>query len=188
MSDEYFMTAEKRKALIGKTIADISVKVGETFTTGFHVTFTDGSTIFIESEGYEGIGVSVTNTGPDMITTKTPNYEQKVWEEFKRSGIVVLGYSSDRTTTLSHLVYYREHDGNFIAGYGNEHGQVCEVCNIPREALESIATGFGIQWNGSSSGAMHYPHFLAGKFSKEELAYLDDTFANAGFKVAVNER
>lgn len=188
MTDAYYMTAEKRKALIGKTIAEIDVKVGDTFTTGFGITFTDGSSIFIESEGYEGVGVSITKDGPNMITTQDQGYQEKVWEEFKRSGVVVLGYSSFRTTTLRNLIFYREHDGNFMAGYGNEHGLVCEVCNIPREALEAIVPGLGIQWNGSSSAALHYPHFSTGKFSKSELDFIEDAFAKAGFDVTVNER
>lgn len=61
MTEMFDMTEEKRAALIGKTIADIDVPVGGSFNTGFNITFTDGSSIYIESEGYEGIGITVSD-------------------------------------------------------------------------------------------------------------------------------
>lgn len=61
MTEMFKMTEEKRAALIGKTIADFSVKVGEDTGTSFTIFFTDGSSVYVESEGYEGVGLTVSD-------------------------------------------------------------------------------------------------------------------------------
>ena len=55
----YKMDQAKRDALIGKTIASIDVEDGASFGMSFRMTFTDGTSIYVESEGYEGIGITV---------------------------------------------------------------------------------------------------------------------------------
>ena len=57
--DAYKLTEEKRAAMVGKTIASIDVEDGAYFGTGFRLTFTDGTTIYVETEGYEGVGITV---------------------------------------------------------------------------------------------------------------------------------
>lgn len=58
--NEYRLTAQLRASLVGKTIESIDVEDDAYFGTGFTMKFTDGSSAFIESEGYEGVGVTVT--------------------------------------------------------------------------------------------------------------------------------
>lgn len=58
MTAAYKMDQAKRAALIGKTIASIDVEDGASFGVSFRMTFTDGSSVYVESEGYEGVGIT----------------------------------------------------------------------------------------------------------------------------------
>lgn len=55
----YKFTSDKRDALVGKTIANIDVEDGASFGVSFRMTFTDGTSVYVETEGYEGIGITV---------------------------------------------------------------------------------------------------------------------------------
>ena len=54
---EFKMTKEKRDALVGKTIASVDVADGDSFGTSFNITFTDGTSVCIGTEGYEGVSI-----------------------------------------------------------------------------------------------------------------------------------
>lgn len=59
MMNAYKLNEEKRAAMVGKTIASIDVEDGASFGVSFRMTFTDGTSIYVETEGYEGIGITV---------------------------------------------------------------------------------------------------------------------------------
>jgi hypothetical protein len=59
MEDAFKLTADLREALIGKTISGVDVDDGQPFGTSFTLLFSDGTSAYLETDGYDGIGITI---------------------------------------------------------------------------------------------------------------------------------
>lgn len=118
-----------------------------------------------------------------IINTESDTYQEDVWEEFQKSGSVLI-QNGDHIDKLVSLMYWRESNEGFLAGYKYERGNIYEVCNIPEEELEKIAPGLGVMWN--SAEAFHSKDLSNGEFTDSEIEQIDEAFRKAGFEVEID--